>query len=147
MGGRAPDTLQPADDWRARAACREEDPELFFPVGQGPDATAQTGQAKEVCRRCPVMDQCLQWALETRQDAGVWGGASEQERKGMRIHAGNRSGARELAPCGTVAAYRRHIKNNEPADPACRAAYLTDKAAQAAQAKEKRWQARAGASR
>lgn len=141
MAKHAPDT------WQQRGACRSEDPELFFPVGQGPDATAQTRQAKDVCRRCPVTNACLQWALETRQDSGVWGGTSEQERKGMRIHDGNRNGAHELAPCGTAAAYRRHLKNNEPVDPACRAAYLNDKTAQNEKAKEKRWQARAGATR
>jgi len=75
-------------DWRHRAVCREEeDPELFFPVGNAGPALLQIEEAKAVCRRCPVMDSCLQWALETNQDAGVWGGMSEDERRSMRRRA------------------------------------------------------------
>jgi WhiB family redox-sensing transcriptional regulator len=66
------------------AACRDEDPELFFPVGKTGPALLQIEDAKEVCRRCEVVDDCLQWALETGQDAGVWGGMSEDERRSMR---------------------------------------------------------------
>ena len=68
-------------DWRHRAACRDEDPELFFPIGTSGPALLQVEQAKAVCRRCSVTDECLQWALETGQDAGVWGGMSEEERR------------------------------------------------------------------
>jgi len=68
-------------DWRFRAACRDEHPELFFPVGNTGPALLQIEQAKEVCRRCDVVDACLQWALETGQDAGVCGGMSEDERR------------------------------------------------------------------
>jgi WhiB family redox-sensing transcriptional regulator len=68
-------------DWRHSAVCRDEDPELFFPIGHtGPDLL-QIEEAKAVCRRCPVMERCLQWALDTNQDAGVWGGLSEDERR------------------------------------------------------------------
>lgn len=74
-------------DWRHRAACRDEDPELFFPVGNTGPALLQIEDAKEVCRRCGVADQCLQWALETNQDAGVWGNASEDERRAMKRRA------------------------------------------------------------
>ena len=68
-------------DWRHRAVCREEDPELFFPIGNTGPALLQIEEAKAVCRRCPVMEQCLQWALESGQDSGVWGGLSEDERR------------------------------------------------------------------
>ncbi|MEU8682773.1 WhiB family transcriptional regulator [Streptomyces sp. NPDC048611] len=74
-------------DWRHDAVCREEDPELFFPVGNTGPALLQIEEAKTVCRRCPVMGQCLQWALESRQDTGVWGGMSEDERRAMRRRA------------------------------------------------------------
>lgn len=70
-------------DWRQNAACATEDPELFFPVGNTGPALLQIEEAKAVCRRCPAMDTCLQWALETRQDAGVWGGADEDERRSI----------------------------------------------------------------
>jgi WhiB family redox-sensing transcriptional regulator len=66
-----------SQEWRDRAACRGEDGELFFPT---PGATDQTEAAKTVCHRCEVRDACLDWALEGRLDAGVWGGMDEEER-------------------------------------------------------------------
>ena len=74
-------------DWRHNAVCREEDPELFFPIGNTGPALLQIEEAKAVCRRCPVQEQCLQWALESGQDAGVWGGLSEDERRAMKRRA------------------------------------------------------------
>lgn len=71
-------------DWRHRAACLEEDPELFFPIGNTGPALSQIEDAKEVCRRCDVVDLCLEWALGNGQDAGVWGGLSEDERRAMK---------------------------------------------------------------
>ncbi|MCW2645235.1 MAG: WhiB family transcriptional regulator [Pseudonocardiales bacterium] len=71
-------------DWRHRAICRDEDPELFFPIGNTGPALLQIEQAKGVCRRCPVMQDCLAWALESGQDAGVWGGLSEDERRALK---------------------------------------------------------------
>ncbi len=71
-------------DWRHKAACLEEDPELFFPVGTTGAALEQADCAKSVCRRCEVIDECLEWALATNQDAGVWGGTSEDERRTLR---------------------------------------------------------------
>ena len=82
-------------DWRHDAICRDEDPELFFPIGTSGPALLQVEQAKAVCRRCSVVDDCLQWALETGQDAGVWGGMSEDERRALkRRNARTRAHAR-----------------------------------------------------
>lgn len=75
--------VAPNDDWRGLAACRDETPDLFFPMGNSGPAQLQTAQAKAVCNRCPVRDACLNWALTTRQDAGVWGGMSEEERRAL----------------------------------------------------------------
>jgi WhiB family redox-sensing transcriptional regulator len=66
------------------AACRDEDPELFFPVGNSGPSLHQISEAKAVCRRCPVASSCLTWALESGQDAGVWGGMSEDERRALK---------------------------------------------------------------
>ena len=71
-------------DWRHHALCREEDPELFFPIGTTGPAAQQVEEAKVVCQRCTVLDDCLTWALETGQDAGVWGGTSEDERRALK---------------------------------------------------------------
>ena len=71
-------------DWRHHAACRDEDPELFFPIGSTGPALAQIAEAKQVCKRCPALEPCLAWALESGQDAGVWGGLSEDERRALK---------------------------------------------------------------
>lgn len=65
--------------WRSRSACLTEDPELFFPIGSTGPAVLQIEQAKAVCRGCVVQVTCLQWALDTGQRYGVWGGLSEDE--------------------------------------------------------------------
>ncbi len=70
-------------DWWHHAACRDEDPELFFPVGHSGPALLQITEAKSVCRRCPVSAACLTRALESA-DAGVRGGMSEDERRELR---------------------------------------------------------------
>lgn len=71
-------------DWRQQAACLQEDPEMFFPVGDSGPALAHVEEAKAVCQQCPVIDKCLTWALESGEDAGVWGGRSERERRTLR---------------------------------------------------------------
>ena len=73
-----------AEAWRTRAACRDTSPELFFPIGTTGPAALQVEEAKAVCRRCDVINECLQWALETGQDAGVWGATSEDERRALK---------------------------------------------------------------
>ncbi|MDX2646690.1 WhiB family transcriptional regulator [Streptomyces sp. NPDC001902] len=71
-------------NWRYDAACREEDPELFFPIsGSGP-GMAQIQEAKAVCLRCPVTAQCLRSALSAGRLDGIWGGTTEDERRRMQ---------------------------------------------------------------
>jgi WhiB family transcriptional regulator, redox-sensing transcriptional regulator len=70
----------PSLDWRQNAACAEQDGELFFPVGHSAQARRQTQQAKRICAGCSVRTLCLDWAVDNRQYAGVWGGLSEDER-------------------------------------------------------------------
>lgn len=72
------------DGWRDRAACRNTAADLFFPAGSTGPADVQTQRAKAVCRSCPVQDACLRFAFETNQDAGVWGGKDEEERRRLR---------------------------------------------------------------
>ena len=70
--------------WRNRAACLDESPEFFFPIGNASSAVLQIEKAKAVCRRCEVVETCLKWAIESGQDAGVWGGLSEDERRALK---------------------------------------------------------------
>lgn len=72
------------DSWRALAACRSVDVNLFFPTGSTTSDLAQVQAAKAFCRSCPVQSACLQFALETNQEDGVWGGKDEVERRRLR---------------------------------------------------------------
>ena len=63
-------------EWYSQARCAEADPEAWFP-----EKGRSTAYAKLVCRMCEVRPRCLEFALETRQPYGVWGGASERERR------------------------------------------------------------------
>lgn len=78
-------------DWRHRAACADEDPELFFPVGTSGPALLQIEEAKRVCRRCPVRVTCLEWAVAAGEDHGVLGGMSEDDRRAMKRDAKKRA--------------------------------------------------------
>ncbi len=70
-------------DWRHRAACRDEDPELFFPIGDDGPALVQIIAAKAVCARCPVVADCLSFALVALPD-GVAGALTAEERAQLR---------------------------------------------------------------
>ncbi len=70
--------------WRDESLCKDTDPELFFPVGTTGMALAQIDAAKRVCGECPVQALCLEFALNTNQDSGIWGGTSEDERRKIR---------------------------------------------------------------
>ena len=70
--------------WREAAACRDADPELFFPVGTAGPALRQIHEARRICRACPAQAPCLAWALDHGVGSGVWGGATEAERRALR---------------------------------------------------------------
>ena len=71
-------------EWRRLSACRDTDPDLFFPVGTTGPAIEQIDNAKAVCRECDAQSACLEFALATNQDSGIWGGTSEEERRKLR---------------------------------------------------------------
>jgi WhiB family redox-sensing transcriptional regulator len=73
-----------SDDWREVAACRDTDPDLFFPIGTTGQAIEQIEAAKDVCFECEARDACLEFALATNQESGVWGATSEEERRKLR---------------------------------------------------------------
>jgi len=81
-------------NWMARGNCRDEAPARFFPSdGVGVD------HARRICATCPVQEPCLEYALEQRIDHGVWGGASERERR--RILKRRRMEATEATGTGS----------------------------------------------
>jgi WhiB family redox-sensing transcriptional regulator len=70
------------DDWQEcskRAACRGEDPAVFFPSVGG-----NAAKARAICSVCPVRPECLAYALADPESAGVWGGITERERRKLR---------------------------------------------------------------
>lgn len=71
--------------WMVSSACRGAEPRLFYPEPdeRGFDRGGLTARAKAICARCPVVSECLAYALATRQNHGVWGGATERERRMM----------------------------------------------------------------
>ncbi len=72
------------DEWRDRSACRDSDPDMFFPVGSTGGAVDQIQAARRVCEACPVRSECLDFALATNQESGIWGGTTEDERRKVR---------------------------------------------------------------
>jgi WhiB family transcriptional regulator, redox-sensing transcriptional regulator len=67
------------DDWRLEALCAQSDPESFFP-----DKGGSARAALEVCERCPVRAECLNFALENDERFGIWGGTTERQRRELR---------------------------------------------------------------
>ena len=70
-------------EWQIQGACRSEDTDLFFhPEGErGPRRMRREAAAKQICLRCPVIQQCRAHALAAHEPYGVWGGLSESERE------------------------------------------------------------------
>lgn len=73
------DSYRSVESWRAESACRGADPNVFFP-----NTEEEARPAKAICAACPVRERCLDYALATRQDDGVWGGLTEVERRRLR---------------------------------------------------------------
>lgn len=67
--------------WREAAACADRPEVDFFTP---PDATVEVARAKAICAACPVLDDCLGFAIETNQPDGIWGGYTAKERVKIR---------------------------------------------------------------
>ncbi len=109
-------------NWREDAACRDADPELFFPISTAAAALRQTEEAKQICRGCPAQIQCLAWALENGVTDGVWGGATPGERRVIRSLSRKRQPLRQVAMPGVItqqsaenmASVRRLLREKQP---------------------------------
>jgi WhiB family redox-sensing transcriptional regulator len=77
--------LQPVE-WQAKARCTGVDPEIFFPERGG-----SSKKAREVCDLCEVRMQCLEYALNNKEQFGIWGGTSERERRRLRKERARRA--------------------------------------------------------
>jgi WhiB family redox-sensing transcriptional regulator len=108
-------------NWEEVAACRDADPDLFFPVGTAGPALRQVEAAKRICRACPVQALCLAWALDHGADSGVRGGYTEAERRVLRRAAerNQRSARMTAAPVNdqareNMAYVRRLLRRSKP---------------------------------
>ncbi|MEZ3183049.1 WhiB family transcriptional regulator [Streptomyces pimonensis] len=72
-----------AREWRHRAACADEDPELFFPLVER-ERDPQVMRARAVCRCCPVLLACRLWAIRYGEDVGIWGATTAAQRRAIR---------------------------------------------------------------
>jgi len=78
--------VEPENDWRPEAACNGLDPELFFSsddIVNRQERLEREAEAKAVCTRCSVRNECLSYALEAGERYGIWGGLSPQERRAL----------------------------------------------------------------
>ena len=116
----APHLVGP-EDWRLRGACRYVDPDMFF-VGE--TDTAGIAKAKTICQRCPVLGECLTWAL-TARDEGIAGALTKAERRWLRNRDGK--GITQIQPnhpgCGTYSGRWKHKALGEATCDPCRMAY------------------------
>lgn len=75
-------TTAAAPDWD-RALCAQTDPTLFFPEGRGAQVTNAIDNAKRICGWCSIREDCLEYALDSGQNTGIWGGLDEDERRDL----------------------------------------------------------------
>ena len=102
--------------WQDRAACLDEDPELFFPPGSDwAGHEAQEAAAKAVCVGCDVAGECLEKALAEDDRVAIRGGMTYPERTGYKRARSRRQPIRH----GTEAGYRTHLRRGEPACVPC----------------------------
>lgn len=85
------------EPWYGKALCPQTDPEAFYPEKGG-----STKEAKRICLLCPVTDECLQWALDTDERFGVWGGLSERERRRIKRGADPMPDSAPVEPPATL---------------------------------------------
>jgi WhiB family redox-sensing transcriptional regulator len=94
--------IEYAPNWRAASACITTNPDVFFPVAVGTAASKQVARALRICGGCPVKQQCLDFAVQTGERDGIWGGTTPEERARTR-RARNHRPARRAWPEATEA--------------------------------------------
>jgi len=109
--------------WADDAFCKGMTVDTFYPSPDATDGERERVEeaAKKICRLCPSREACLDWALRWPETTGVWGGHTETERRTLqrRLLGTRRRGTTTLQPCGTTAAYRRHLRRGDVIDDAC----------------------------
>ena len=108
-------------DWAQHRLCKGMDTAIFYPTRGEP-----TEPAKAICANCPVKAECLDYALTTFQEHGVWGGMSERERRARRmaLHI-----QRQQTPAdhGTRTMFARHKAAPDVWGPPCEACNIAER--------------------
>lgn len=109
------------DGWMAKGACIGHDPDMWFPPN---GVTKGSLEAILICRECPVLQTCAEYAVTEQIDYGIWGGLAPTVRRppGARPRSSANTGRSHRFGCGTHQAYRRHIRHGETACGPCTAA-------------------------
>ena len=101
--------------WMSRGACRQVDPDLFFPIAAATSpGLRQVEAAKAVCGRCAVRANCLSYALETLPE-GIWGGTTPEERRAARRHSGRWAGGRSPGTVNAAMTGEPAVRAGQPA--------------------------------
>jgi WhiB family redox-sensing transcriptional regulator len=72
--------IEYASNWRAASACLNADPDMFFPVAVSTAASKQVSRALRLCQECTVRQHCLDFAMQSGEKDGIWGGTTPEER-------------------------------------------------------------------
>ncbi|MEU5426911.1 WhiB family transcriptional regulator [Streptomyces olivoreticuli] len=142
----APDTLERAGSWQDRSFCTRPEVDGRWWHSDMPD---ELEMARQWCRHCPVLQQCLDSTMAAEGNApvrgrfGIFGGLNGKERyalyaSGTAPQRGSRNvgGRPRSAPCGSESAYQCHLKHGEPIDEECRQAHNTHAAKYRARARK-----------
>lgn len=107
--------MKASGEWAQRSACLGADPDLFF-VEKG-----QTfAEGRKVCATCPVVAECLDAAVQRREGDGLWGGASERERRRLKVAWLQKMPGHTYRPghgCAWCCAIDGHIANLQDRQP------------------------------
>jgi len=71
--------------WREQASCKGIDPNVFVP-NENSGLTGRTtyAVARDFCKRCTVVNECLMFALKENMEFGMFGGTTPRERRGLK---------------------------------------------------------------
>lgn len=129
-------TLPRPENWKVKGLCNDRD-QQFYAAEDVKVSNAKLREAADACTWCPVLTQCREFTLKERPVDGVWAGEvfAPSTRLAQLRHIAKLlgveytpppGGVRAHQPCGTVAAYKRHLTRKEPVCGPCRAAQQAD---------------------
>lgn len=108
------------EPWRHKAACKNKPSEWWFPDDGSRTHTTlkpENHHAIQICKTCPVQQQCATWAITKPEHHGIWGALTAEQRRGIRRQQ------RDTIPCGTKSGYEKHLRWGQPACGACKRAH------------------------